>query len=46
MNIAAQILSAMPNALIVINQSRQIAFANVAAEEFFGTSLEVMRRRP
>ncbi len=46
MNTAAQILSAMPNALIVINQSRQIAFANVAAEEFFGTSLEVMRRRP
>lgn len=43
---ASHILSAMPNPLIVIGQDRRVSFANVAAEEFFGTSLHMMRRRP
>ncbi len=43
---AAHILSAMPNPLVVIGTERRVTFANVAAEEFFGTSAEVMRRRP
>ena len=43
-SIAAQaILQAIPNPLIVLNEANAITFANMAAEQFFQTSLKMLQ---
>ncbi len=42
---ASSILVALPHPVVVIDDGLKVAFANMAAEEFFGTSMEVMTRR-
>lgn len=41
----SSILVALPNPILVIGMDRRVEFANMAAEEFFGTSVEMMSRR-